>query len=103
MKDFAVIETGGKQYKVSAGEKLKVELLEAPIGGELKFDKVLLRSEGGKLSIGTPHVAGAHVSAHLIGNGRGEKKIIFKYHAKTRYRKKKGHRQEYSEVKIAGI
>ena len=99
-KDFAIIETGGKQYKVSSGEKLKVEKLAAP-DGAVVFDKVLLRSAGESVEIGTPYLAGATVEAKLLKDGRGKKQIVFKYHSKTRFRKKKGHRQEYSEVLIA--
>jgi len=98
--NFAIIQTGGKQYRVSSGEKLKVEKLIVPAGGVVVFDKVLLRSEGGKVQVGTPYLIGANVEAKLIGDGRGEKKIVFKYHSKTRQRKKKGHRQEYTEVQI---
>ncbi len=100
MADFAIITTGGKQYKVSAGQKLKVEKL-APEGDTAAFD-VLLRSIGGKVEIGTPTLK-APAKARLVGNGRGEKKIIFKYHSKTRQRKKKGHRQEYTEIEILTI
>lgn len=99
MSDFAIIETGGKQYKVSSGTKMKIEKLDAKEGA-LSFDKVLLRSVGGKLEIGAPHVAGAKVAANVLGNGRSRKVIVFKYHSKTRYRKKKGHRQEFTEVVI---
>lgn len=101
-KDFAVIQTGGKQYKVSPGEKLKVEKLDAK-NGALVFDKVLLRSEGGRVEVGAPYVANAKVEVKLLRDGRGEKKIVFKYHSKTRFRKKKGHRQEYSEVEIIRV
>lgn len=100
MKDFVIIQTGGKQYKVSSGQKLKVEKLNAN-GGTVTFDKVLLRSEGGNVEVGTPYLAGTKVEAKLLGDVRGEKKIVFKYHSKTRFRKKKGHRQDYSEIEIA--
>jgi len=110
---FAVIETGGKQYKVSAGQKIKVEKLKTPAKGEARqarqegenfvFDKVLLVSEGDKINIGTPHIDGAKVEAKILKNSRDKKKIVFKYHSKTRYRKKKGHRQHYSEVEITKI
>jgi large subunit ribosomal protein L21 len=103
MSDFAIIETGGKQYKVSAGQKIKVEKLAPASGSQISFDNVLLRSTGGQLQIGAPHVAGAKVKAEIVGNGRGEKKIVFKYHSKTRQHKKKGHRQEYTEVSIGDI
>lgn len=99
-KDFVVIQTGGKQYKVSSGQKLKIEKLAAAAGDSVVFDKVLLRSVGGKVEIGTPYLTGAKVEAKLVRAVRGEKKIVFKYHSKTRQRKKKGHRQDYSEVAI---
>ncbi len=107
-KDFAIIETGGKQYKVSSGDTLNVEKLAAAdgagaAGGAVVFEKVLLRAAGSRVEIGAPYVAGAKVEAKWLGNGRGEKKIVFKYHSKTRYRKKKGHRQAYSKVEIATV
>ncbi len=100
MADFAIIKTGGKQYKVSEGQKIKVEKLE-PKGDTAAFE-VLLRSVGGKVEIGKPTLPAA-AQGRFIGNGRGEKKIIFKYHSKTRQRKKKGHRQEYTEIEIVKI
>ncbi len=98
--DFAIILTGGKQYRVSAGQKIKIEKLDAEKGGVIAFDKVLLRMVGGKLEIGAPHIAGAKIAGRVTENGRGRKVIVFKYHSKTRYRRKKGHRQEYTEVEI---
>jgi large subunit ribosomal protein L21 len=100
---FAVIETGGKQYKVAAGDKLKVEHLEAGDGETFSFDKVLLKSDGKKVEVGAPYVKGVKVEAKILGSGRDKKKIVFKYHSKTRYRKKKGHRQSYTEVEITKI
>lgn len=100
MSDFFVIATGGKQYKVSSGEKIRVEKLPGEAGASIVFDKVLLRSEGGTVTIGTPYIAGATVTGTVAGQVRGEKKIIFKYHSKTRQRKKKGHRQGLTEVTI---
>ena len=101
-KDFAVIQTGGKQYKVSAGQKLRVEKLTAKDGEKVVFDAVLLRSTGGNVEVGTPFIA-AKAEAKVLGDVRGEKKIIFKYHSKTRRRKKKGHRQDYTELEITKI
>ena len=101
--DFAIIKTGGKQYKVSAGQKLKVEKLSAKEGENFVFDEVLLRSVGGKAEVGTPNLASVNVEAKVLGAVRGEKKIVFKYHSKTRFRKKKGHRQDYTEVQIVKI
>ncbi len=100
MTDFAIIETGWKQYKVVSGIKLKVERLPIGENGIVVFDKVLLRSVGGAVEVGTPYLVGATVEGKFIEDGRGEKKIIFKYHSKTRQRKKKGHRQGYTEVQI---
>ena len=103
MQRFAVIETGGKQYRVSAGEKIKVEKLAAAAGGSFVFDKVLMVADGDAVEIGTPYVSGAKVEAKVVREGRGEKKIVFRYHAKTRYRRKKGHRQSFTEVEIVKI
>ncbi len=101
--DFAVIKTGGKQYKVSAGDKIKVEKISAEEGGTVIFDEVLLRSEGGTIQVGAPNVAGAKAEAKVLRNAKDKKKIIFKYHPKTRNRRKKGHRQEFTEVEITAI
>lgn len=100
---FAVIETGGKQYRVQEGDVIKVEKLAGDAGAKLSFDKVLLKGEGEKLSIGTPYVEKAIVEGEVTKQGRDEKKIVFRYHSKTRYRKMKGHRQPFTEVKIAKI
>ena len=100
---FAVIQTGGKQYRVSAGQKVKIEKLDAEAGGDFIFDKVLLTADGEDIKIGTPYVAGAQVEAKVLKQGRDKKKIVFRYHSKTRYRKKKGHRQHFTEVEITKI
>ena len=102
-KDFAVIQTGGKQYKVSEGEKLKVEKLLADAGGVIVFDKVLLRAKGDDFTIGMPHIAGAKVEGKVLRQAREDTKIVFKYHSKARYKKKKGHRQPFTEVEIVKI
>lgn len=99
---FAVIETGGKQYKVAPGDKLKVEKLKSS-ESSTTFDKVLLLSDGENLKIGTPYVSGAEVEAKILRNARQKKKIVFRYHSKTRYRKMKGHRQHFTEVEIVKI
>jgi large subunit ribosomal protein L21 len=99
--DFAVIQTGGKQYKVKAGDKLKVEKLGVASGDKVKFDKVLLWVEGGKTEIGAPYLDGKVVEADVLGGEvKDRKKIVFKYHSKTRRRTKKGHRQIHTEVVI---
>lgn len=100
---FAVIETGGKQYKVSAGDKIKVEKLEAEPGASFVFDKVLLVGDENSIKLGRPYLSGAKVEAKIIKNARDRKKIVFKYHSKTRYRKKKGHRQHFTEAEITKI
>ncbi|MFA6990385.1 MAG: 50S ribosomal protein L21 [Candidatus Gastranaerophilaceae bacterium] len=104
MSKFAVIETGGKQYKVAAGQKLKIEKVEGEKGTKVSFDKVLLLAESDVAAeIGTPIVKGAKVEAEVVKQSRDKKKIVFRYHSKTRYRKKKGHRQSYTEVEIKSI
>lgn len=100
---FAIITTGGKQYRVSAGMKLKVEKLTEAAGGAVVFDKVLLVSDGAETKIGMPYIQGARVEAKVIRAGRADKVIVFKYHSKTRYKKKKGHRQMFTEVEITKI
>jgi len=100
---FAIIETGGKQYKVSPGQKLKIEKLEGKPGDAVSFDKVLLVADGDDVKIGTPKVSGAKVDAKVLRQGHARTVIVFKYHSKTRYRKKKGHRQLFTEVEISSI
>ncbi|MCX6702946.1 MAG: 50S ribosomal protein L21 [Candidatus Wolfebacteria bacterium] len=100
---FAIIETGGKQYKVEAGKKLKIEKKEGEKDAVLKFDKVLLVALGDKVEIGAPYVPGAVVEGTLVRQGRDKKKIVFKYHSKSRYRKKKGHRQAFTEVSMTKV
>jgi len=101
--EFAVIKTGGKQYLVFPGQKIKVEKLNAKEGDQFTFDEVLLVSDGKKTEIGAPLVKGAKVEAKVLKEGRGKKIIVFRYHSKTRYRKKKGHRQPFTEVEIQKI
>lgn len=103
MSQLAVIKTGGKQYLVTPGQKLKVEKLNAREGGKIVFGEVLLVSNDKKMEIGTPYVKGAKIEAKILKQGRGKKVIVFKYHSKTRYRKKKGHRQFFTEVEITKI
>lgn len=100
---FAVIETGGKQYIVEKGTTLSVEKLSSSKDSEIIFDKVLLISEKDKVTIGTPYIKGAVIDAKLLEEGRGKKKIVFRYHSKTRYRKLKGHRQPYTSVQILSV
>lgn len=95
-----IIETGGKQYLVSPEEKFKVEKLGASSGEEIVFDKVLAEIDGDNVKIGHPYLDGVSLKAIIEKEGRNKKVIVFRYHSKTRYRKKKGHRQHFSEVKI---
>lgn len=97
---IAVIETGGKQYLVAPGQTLKIEKLPVTEGSEYVFDKVLLTSEGGKTVIGTPYIAGATVTATVEVQGRARKIRILRYHSKTRTRRRKGHRQPFTQVKM---
>ncbi len=100
---FAVIKTGGKQYKVSPGQKVKVEKIEGEKDANFVFDKVLLMADGDNVKIGTPYIEGAKIEAKILTQGRAKKKIVFRYHSKTRYRKKKGHRQHFTEVEALSI
>jgi large subunit ribosomal protein L21 len=99
---YAIIETGGKQYKVSEGDIIRVEKLEAEEGKEYTFDQVLAVNDG-SLKVGNPTVSGASVTATVMGNGRAKKVIVYKYKRKSGYHKKAGHRQAYTEVKIGKI
>ena len=100
---YAVIKTGGKQYRVSAGEKLKVEQIPADIGTEIVLDQVLMVTDGDAVRMGTPLVGGASVTAKVIAQGRGDKVRIFKMRRRKHYRKNQGHRQNYTEIEILGI
>ncbi|KKR09641.1 MAG: 50S ribosomal protein L21, partial [Parcubacteria group bacterium GW2011_GWA2_39_18] len=97
------IETGGKQYLVSSGKKIKIEKLETEQDKSVDFDKILLVADGENVKLGRPYVEGAKVSAKVLKQGKSNKVIVFKYHAKKRYHKKKGHRQPYTEVEIVSI
>lgn len=100
---LAVIKTGGKQYLVSPGQKIKIEKLEGKEGKEITFHEVLLLEKQRKLEIGTPFIKGVKVIGKVLKQGRGKKIIVFKYKAKKRYKKKMGHRQSYTEVEIIAI
>ena len=100
---YAVIKTGGKQYKVSPGEKLKVEQITADVGAEVVLDQVLMVGEGDSVRLGQPMVAGAAVKATVVAHGRGEKVSIFKMRRRKHYQKHQGHRQNYTELEIDSI
>ncbi len=99
---YAVIQTGGKQYKVSEGDIIKVEKLNVEEGAKVSFDQVLLVG-GDDLKVGDPVVAGATVEGSVLKNGKGKKVIVYKYKRKTGYHKKNGHRQAFTQVKIEKI
>ena len=99
----AIIETGGKQYKVAEGDTLFIEKLTAEAGEAVTFDKVLAVIDGDNITVGTPVVEGAKVDASVVKNGKGKKIIVFKYKPKKGYRRKQGHRQPYTKVTIGKI
>lgn len=99
---YAIIETGGKQYRVQEGDVITIEKLNAEVGEKVTFDKVLVMGEGADAKIGTPYV-GENVYGEVVENGKGKKVIIYKYKAKKDYRKKQGHRQPFTKVEITGI
>jgi large subunit ribosomal protein L21 len=100
---YAVVKTGGKQYKVAPGEKLKVEQIPADVGAEVVLDQVLMIGEGESVRLGQPTVAGAAVKATVVAHGRGDKVRIFKMRRRKNYHRTQGHRQNYTELKIDSI
>ncbi len=100
---YAVIKTGGKQYRVVAGEKIKVEQIPADVGAEISLDQVLMVGEGETVKIGTPTLSGATVTAKVVSQGRHPKIQIFKMRRRKHYQKHQGHRQNYTELEISGI
>ena len=100
---YAVIHAGGKQYRVSSGEMLKVEHLAASVGESVSFDQVLAVGQGEDLRVGAPYVAGVTVRATVVGHGRGDKVVVFKMRRRKGYRRTQGHRQSYTEVRIDDI
>ncbi|MEG0012724.1 MAG: 50S ribosomal protein L21 [Cellulosilyticaceae bacterium] len=100
---YAIIETGGKQYKVEVGSLVNVEKLNVAAGETIVFDRVIAVSKDDKLTVGSPVVSGVTVKADVVEEGKGKKIIVFKYKAKKSYKKKQGHRQPYTKVKITAI
>ncbi len=100
---YAVIKTGGKQYRVIQGETLKIEIIPGDVGSAIVLDKVLMVSNGDTVSVGKPLLTGATVTATIISIGRGEKIRIFKMRRRKHYQKHQGHRQSYTEIRIDGI
>lgn len=103
MADYAVVQTGGKQYRVQPGDTLRVESLKGDEGDTIELEDVLMVSKDGSVIIGDPTVAGAKVTTEVVGKGRDKKVIVFKYKAKTRYRRKNGHRQAFTDLKVTDI
>ena len=99
---YAIIATGGKQYKVSEGDVIKVEKLDTTVGESFTFDQVLIVNDG-EMKVGNPTVQGATVEASVVSEGRGKKIVVYRYKRKSGYHKKNGHRQSYTEVKIDKI
>ncbi|MDR2926574.1 MAG: 50S ribosomal protein L21 [Azoarcus sp.] len=100
---YAVIKTGGKQYRVAAGEKIKVEQIPADVGSKITLDQVLMVGEGESVKIGTPVISGATVTASVLSHGRHDKVKIFKMRRRKHYQKHQGHRQNYTEIRIEAI
>ena len=100
---YAVIKTGGKQYRVAEGETLKIETVAGDVGSEITLDKVLMVGDGDKVSVGKPMLNGAAVKATIVSHGRGDKVKIFKMKRRKHYQKHQGHRQNYTEIRIDGI
>ena len=100
---YAVIKTGGKQYRVAPGDKLRVESLDAAEGDTVNLQSVLMVADGDAITVGTPELAGASVSATVVSQSRGDKLDIIKFRRRKHYRRQRGHRQNYTELKIEGI
>ncbi len=100
---YAIIETGGKQYKVSEGDIITVEKLDVEAGSNYDFTEVLCVADGEKVDFGAPYISGVKVSASVIGDGKAKKVIIYKYKSKKTFHKKKGHRQPFTKLKIEKI
>jgi large subunit ribosomal protein L21 len=101
--NLAIIQTGGKQYIVAPNDKLQVEKIEGNVGDVVKLDQVLLTANGDDIQMGQPFVANTAVEAKIVGQGRDKKILVFKYKAKSKYRRKQGHRQHYTELEIVKI
>ncbi len=100
---YAIVETGGKQYRVSPGETLRVEKLPGTRGDSLVFEKVLAVSDNGDLRVGNPYLEGTTVKGTIVRQGKARKVLVFKYRAKTNYRRRYGHRQQFTEVRIDSV
>ncbi len=103
MTTYAIVRSGGKQYRVEAGDTIRVESLPGDDGDAVELEDVLMVSKDGEVTLGAPTVAGAKVSALVAGHGKAKKVVVFKYKAKTRYRRKNGHRQLYTDLRVTDI
>jgi large subunit ribosomal protein L21 len=100
---YAIIRTGGKQFRAEPGKTLRIPSVDTPAGETLRFEDVLLGADGDRVKIGAPGVAGASVTAEVVRHGKGEKIIIFKHKRRKNYRRKQGHRQKFTEVRVGEI
>ena len=100
---YAILETGGKQYRVAEGDVIKVEKLPGDAGDQIQFDKVLLISDGNEVKVGTPYIEGAKIAGEIVETGKGKKVIVFKFKSKKDYRRKQGHRQPFTAVEITSL
>lgn len=103
VSDQAIIKTGGKQYRVAVGDKLRIEKLDSAVGTPVEFNEVLFIGRGAEAKIGTPIVAGAKVSGLVKAHGKGKKLVVYKFRRRKNYRRKNGHRQLFTEIEITGI
>ena len=103
LDDYAIVQTGGKQYRVSAGDTIRVESIAGDIGDTVELTDVRMVSADGRVALGTPRVEGARVVAEISESGKGKKIVVFKYKSKVRYRRKKGHRQRYTDLTVTDI
>lgn len=103
IKDYAIFQSGSRQYRASVGDTLVLDKMPLEPGSPVEFDDVLLVSKGGKVRVGAPTISGAKVKARVLEQGRDKKIIVFKYKSKIRYRRKTGHRQDHTKVSIEGI
>lgn len=100
---YAIIKTGGKQFKAEAGKTIRIPTLEGEAGSKITFDDVILGSDGDKTHVGAPGIKGAHVTAEIVKHGKGDKIVVFKHRRRKNYAKKQGHRQAFTEVRIKDI
>ena len=103
VEPYAIVETGGKQYRVQTGDTIRVESIDSDDGDLIELNDVLMVSNAEGVALGTPKVGGAVVTAQVVGNGKGNKTVVFKYKRKTRYRRRRGHRQQYTDLKVTSI